>query len=172
MSGHGAPAMAVDGRGLRVAVVAASWHETVMDGLVAGAERALAAAGVTDGLMVRVPGSFELPVVAARLAPDVDAIVALGVVIRGGTPHFEYVCQAATTGLTEVAVRTGVPIGFGLLTCDDEAQALDRAGLPGSAEDKGAEAAQAAVATALVLRGLAGAATATGTGRPPASGAL
>ena len=102
--------------------------------------------------MLRVPGTFELAVAAARLAPTVDAVVALGVVIRGGTPHFDYVCQAATVGLTEVSVRTGVPGGFGVLTCDDEAQALDPAGQPGSSEDKGAEAAQAAVATALALR--------------------
>lgn len=154
MSGHGAPSLSVDGGGLRVAVVAASWHDVVMGGLIDGARRGLEAAGVTDVRWVRVPGSFELPVAAARLAPTVDAVVALGVVIRGGTPHFDYVCQAATVGLTDVAVRTGVPVGFGLLTCDDEAQALDRAGLPGSAEDKGLEAAQAAVATALVLRDL------------------
>jgi len=103
---------------------------------------------------VRVPGTFELPVAAARLAadPQIDAIVALGVVIRGGTPHFDYVCQAATTGLTEASVRTGIPIGFGVLTCDNEQQALDRAGLPGSTEDKGHEAAMAAVATVLALR--------------------
>jgi len=164
MSGRGAPELAVDGRGLRVAVVAASWHERVMGGLLAGAERALAAAGV-EAVVIRVPGTFELPVVAANVAPTVDAVVALGVVVRGGTPHFDYVCQAATVGLTEVAVRTGVPVGFGVLTCDDEAQALDRAGLPGSSEDKGAEAAQAAVATALVLRGLAGERT------PPTPGA-
>lgn len=154
MSGHGAPSLAVDGSGLRVAVVAASWHDVVMDGLIDGARRGLEAAGVTDVRWVRVPGSFELPVAAARLAPTVDAVVALGVVIRGGTPHFDYVCQAATVGLTDVSVRTGVPVGFGVLTCDDEAQALDRAGLPGSSEDKGLEAAQAAVATALVLRGI------------------
>lgn len=153
MSGHGAPTLAVDGSGLRVAVVAASWHDVVMGGLIDGARRGLAAAGVTDVRWVRVPGSFELPVAAARLAPSVDAVVALGVVIRGGTPHFDYVCQAATVGLTEVSVRTGVPVGFGVLTCDDDAQAIDRAGLPGSSEDKGLEAAQAAVATALVLRG-------------------
>ena len=117
--------------------------------------RALAEAGVEDVEVLRVPGSFELPVAAARVvAGGADAVVALGVVIRGGTPHFEYVCSAATSGLTQVTVRTGVPVGFGLLTCDDEAQALDRAGLPGSREDKGYEAAQAAVATALVLRGL------------------
>ena len=164
MSGRGAPELAVDGRGLRVAVVAASWHERVMGGLLAGAERALAAAGV-EAVVIRVPGTFELPVVAANVAPTVDAVVALGVVVRGGTPHFDYVCQAATVGLTEVAVRTGVPVGFGVLTCDDEAQALDRAGLPGSSEDKGAEAAQAAVANALVMRGLAGERT------PPTPGA-
>ncbi|MFI2752028.1 6,7-dimethyl-8-ribityllumazine synthase [Cellulomonas sp. P22] len=152
MSGAGAPSLDVDGTGLRVAVVAASWHTVVMDGLVAGAQRALAAAHVSDVTLVRVPGTFELPVAARYAAEHVDAVVALGVVIRGGTPHFEYVCQAATAGLTDVAVRTGVPVGFGVLTCDDEAQALDRAGLPGSHEDKGAEAAEAAVATVLALR--------------------
>lgn len=152
MSGAGAPTLTLDGTGLTVTVVAASWHEEVMGGLLAGAERALAEAGAT-ATVVRVPGSFELPVAAAAAArAGVDAVVALGVVIRGGTPHFEYVCQAATLGLTQVAVQTGVPVGFGVLTCDDEAQALDRAGLPGSSEDKGAEAAQAAVATALALR--------------------
>ncbi len=155
MSGAGAPRLTLDGSGLRVTVVAASWHTEVMDGLVAGAERALAAANVRDVRLLRVPGSFELPVAAGRVArTGVDAVVALGVVIRGGTPHFDYVCSAATQGLTDVAVRTGVPVGFGLLTCDDEAQALDRAGLPGSSEDKGAEAAEAAVATVLALRGL------------------
>jgi 6,7-dimethyl-8-ribityllumazine synthase len=154
MSGRGAPApQAVDGAAdLRVVVIAASWHERVMDGLLDGARRALKDAAVRDVREVRVPGTFELPVAAARLAPAVDAVVALGVVIRGATPHFEYVCQAATQGLTEVAVRTGVPVGFGVLTCDDEAQALDRAGLPGSAEDKGYEAAQAALHTAVALR--------------------
>ena len=154
MSGAGAPTLDLDGRGLKVVVVAASWHTTVMDGLVAGAHRALAEAGVEDVTTVRVPGSFELPVAAQRAAGTADAVVALGVVIRGGTPHFEYVCQAATWGLTEVGLRTGVPVGFGVLTTDDEQQALDRAGLPGSRENKGAEAAQAAIATALTLRAL------------------
>jgi 6,7-dimethyl-8-ribityllumazine synthase len=153
MAGHGAPAAeAVAGAaGLRVAVVASRWHTVVMDGLLGGARRALAESGVDAVTEVRVPGSFELTVAAARLAASHDAVVALGVVIRGGTPHFDFVCQGTTTGLTEVAVRTGVPVGFGLLTCDTEAQALDRAGLPGSAEDKGYEAAQAALATAVTL---------------------
>jgi 6,7-dimethyl-8-ribityllumazine synthase len=154
MSGSGAPeAGAVEGaEKLRVALVASTWHQAVMDGLVAGARRALAESGVGDVTEVRVPGAFELPVAAARLAQaGFDAIVALGVVIRGGTPHFEYVCQAATAGLTAVAERTGVPVGFGVLTCENEQQALDRAGLPGSPEDKGYEAAAAALATAVVL---------------------
>jgi 6,7-dimethyl-8-ribityllumazine synthase len=159
MSGHGAPDIdtstlaaqaAADGRTLRVAVVAASWHTEVMDGLLDGARRAASDAGL-EPVIVRVPGSFELPVAAARLAQEFDALVALGVVIRGGTPHFDYVCQAATTGLTDVSVRTGIPVGFGVLTCDNEQQALDRAGLPGSSEDKGYEAAVAALTAAAVL---------------------
>ena len=155
MSGSGAPALDIAGvAGLRVAVVASSWHEAVMDGLVAGAVRTL------DGLevrheLIRVPGAFELPIVArAAAVAGFDAVVALGVVIRGGTPHFDYVCQAATDGLARVATDTGVPVGFGLLTCDDEEQALARAGLPGSIEDKGREAAEAALATVVTLRGL------------------
>jgi 6,7-dimethyl-8-ribityllumazine synthase len=148
----GAPTISADGSGLRVAVVAASWHQTVMDGLLHGARRGLADAGVTDVDVIRVPGTFELPVACANLADRYDALVALGVVIRGGTPHFEYVCQAATVGLTDVATRSRTPIGFGVLTCDNEAQALDRAGLPGSSEDKGHEAASAAIATVTALR--------------------
>ena len=153
---QGAPALYIDGQGLRVAIVAASWHLTVMDGLIDGARRGLADAGGVSVDLVRVPGAFELPVACSRLAASYDAVVALGVVIRGGTPHFDYICQAATMGLTEVSVRTGVPVGFGVLTCDDEQQALDRAGLQGSSEDKGHEAATAAVSTAMTLRALRG----------------
>lgn len=157
MSGKGAPELSVKNCGdLRVAVIAAQWHQKVMDGLVDGALRALHELGIDEPTLLRVPGSFELPVVAKVLADrGYDAVVALGVVIRGGTPHFEYVCQGVTQGLTQVSVDTGVPIGFGVLTCDDEAQALDRAGLPGSHEDKGHEAVTAAVATATVLRTVA-----------------
>ena len=156
MSGHGAPTLSVDAAGARVVVVASSWHDQVMDGLVAGAQRALADAGVTDVTLVRAAGSFELPLVAqAHALAGADAVVALGVIIRGGTPHFEYVSSAATDGLARVALDTGVPVGFGLLTCDDEAQALDRAGLEGSREDKGREAAEAALATWAVLRSVA-----------------
>ena len=157
MSGEGAPVLNVqDVRGLRVAVIAAQWHEKVMDGLIDGARRALKEYGVEEPVLLRVPGSFELPVVARGLAVrGFDAVVALGVVIRGGTPHFDYVCEAATMGLTQVSTDTGVPIGFGLLTCDDDEQALDRAGLPGSHEDKGFEATTAALATAVLLRDIA-----------------
>jgi 6,7-dimethyl-8-ribityllumazine synthase len=156
---EGVPAIQVDGRGLRVVIVAASWHSTVMDGLIDGARRGLADAGVASVDLVRVPGAFELSVACSRLAASYDAVVALGVVIRGGTPHFEYICQSATMGLTDVSVRTGVPVGFGLLTCDDDEQALARAGLEGSSEDKGHEAATAAVATVVTLRDLAPAQT-------------
>ena len=153
MSGSGAPRAApVDGRGLRVALVAATWHDDVVAGLMAGARRALADCRVAEVTEIAVPGSFELPVAATRLAATgVDAIVALGVVVRGGTPHFEYVCAGATTGLMEVSTRTGIPVGFGLLTCDTLDQARDRAGLTGSSEDKGYEAALAAVTTAAAL---------------------
>ena len=155
MSGQGAPSIDVnDAKGLAVTVVAGFWHEEISEALIAGAMRVLDAAGAVTTL-VRVPGSFELPVASqAALNAGADAVVALGVIIRGGTPHFEYVSSAATQGLTDVALRTGKPVGFGVLTLDDEQQGLDRAGLPGSKEDKGAEAAEAALQTALVLRGL------------------
>jgi 6,7-dimethyl-8-ribityllumazine synthase len=154
MAGHGAPtAEPLDCHGLRVAVVAASWHTQVMDGLLAGAQRAFDDHKVEAPVVVRVPGTFELPVVAAALAAQAyDVVVALGVVIRGGTPHFEYVCNAATDGLTRVALDHQTPVGFGVLTCDDEQQALDRAGLEGSREDKGYEAASAALLTAQTLK--------------------
>src|SRR4051812_35805471 len=156
MSGAGAPDTQekIDASGLKVVVVAGTWHEQITDGLIAGAERTLSEAGA-EYTIVRVPGSFELPVVSkGALDAGADAVVALGVIIRGGTPHFEYVSSAATDGLTRVAIDTGKPVGFGVLTLDDEQQGLDRAGLPGSKEDKGAEAADAAIRTALVLRAL------------------
>ena len=155
MSAEGRPEeTAVDGTGLTVAVVHGTWHPAIADGLLAGARRLLEAAGA-EVQLVEVPGSFELPVVAqAALNAGADAVVALGVIIRGGTPHFDFVADAATRGLTDVALVTGKPVGFGVLTLDDEQQGLDRAGLPGSKEDKGAEAATTALRTALTLRAL------------------
>jgi 6,7-dimethyl-8-ribityllumazine synthase len=155
MSGHGSPTLTLDGADtLTVTIVAGQWHEQIATGLLDGAIRVLDQAGCNYSV-IRVPGSFELPVVAkAALEAGSDAVVALGVIIRGGTPHFEYVSSAATTGLTDVALATGKPVGFGVLTLDDEAQGIDRAGFPGSSEDKGAEAAEAALATALELKAL------------------
>ncbi|MEO2130235.1 MAG: 6,7-dimethyl-8-ribityllumazine synthase [Microbacterium sp.] len=157
MSGTGAPEReTIDGSGLDIVIVAGQWHETIANGLLDGARRALDAAGASYRV-VPVPGSFELPVVAkAALDAGADAVVALGVIIRGGTPHFEFVSSAATDGLTRVALDAGKPVGFGVLTLDDEAQGIDRAGLPGSREDKGFEAADAALRTALALRELRG----------------
>ena len=153
MSGEGRPEeQRIDGTGLTIAIVHGTWHPVIADGLLAGARRAVAESGAT-AVEYPVPGSFELPVVAkAALQAGADAAVALGVIIRGGTPHFEYVSSAATDGLTRVALDTGKPVGFGVLTLDDEQQGLDRAGLPGSKEDKGAEAASAALQTAVLLR--------------------
>jgi 6,7-dimethyl-8-ribityllumazine synthase len=155
LSGSGAPTIGINGEGLRVVIVAASWHAIVMDGLIAGAARACLEANA-EATLIRVSGSFELPIVAQACAEsgDYDVVVALGVIIRGGTPHFEYISKATTDGLTRVALDTRTPIGFGVLTCDTDEQALDRAGLPGSKEDKGAEATAAAIMTAITLREL------------------
>ena len=149
MSGSGAPQLEVSGEGLKVFVIASSWHTTIMDGLIAGARKELVRAGATDVTVWRVPGAFELPL-AAELAIDKGAqvVIALGVVIRGETPHFDYVCDAATQGLTQVQINRKIPIGFGLLTVNTEQEALNRAGLANSREDKGAEAVQAALTMA------------------------
>ena len=155
MSGEGRPDIEVPrSEGLRLAIVATRWHAKITDNLLARALEAAAKAGVEEPTVVRVAGAVELPVVVQALARDHDAVVALGVVIRGGTPHFEYVCDAVTAGLTRVALDESTPVGNGVLTCDTEEQALARAGFPDSVEDKGVEATSAALDTALVLRGL------------------
>lgn len=156
MSGAGRPELQLDARGIRVVIVAGQWHEVISDGLIAGAERALTAAGA-EWTLVRVAGAFELPVVSqAALEAGADAVVALGVIIRGGTPHFDFVANAATDGLTRVALDTGKPVGFGLLTLDDEQQGIDRAGFADSKEDKGQEAAEAALQAAISIRSIRG----------------
>lgn len=158
MSGEGRPEVELDleeCEGLRLAVVATRWHRELTDRMV---ERALVAAAeaklVEDPTVVRVAGAIELPVVAQALARNHDAVVALGVVIRGGTPHFDYVCDAVTAGLTRVALDESTPVGNGVLTCDTEEQARERAGFPQSTEDKGYDATVAALSTAHVLRAL------------------
>jgi len=156
VSGEGRPVVAEvpDASDLRLGVAAATWHSEIVDALLARALAVARAAGITQPTVVRVPGTVELPVVCQQLARTHDAVVALGAVVRGGTPHFEYVCDAVTAGLTRVALDEGVPVGNGVLTTNTREQAVERAGGPGSAEDKGAEACLAALHTALVLRDL------------------
>jgi 6,7-dimethyl-8-ribityllumazine synthase len=150
------PQLIPEGFGLRVAVLRSLFNETVVEGLRAGAEAALLEMGVApdDITVVDVPGAFELPL-AARVAAEsgrFDVVVALGAVIRGETDHYEYICREAAAGLARVAQQTRIPVGFGVLTVHDEAQAQARSA-PGAA-NKGAEAARAAVMMAGVVRKL------------------
>lgn len=155
MSGAGRPAAeAVDAAGLSLAIVATRWNAAITDAMVERGVAAAKACGVDAPAVVRVAGAVELPVVAAALAARNDAVACLGAVIRGGTPHFDYVCDAVTYGLTRVALDTGTPVGNGVLTCDTIEQAEQRCGGPGSKEDKGWAAVIAALDTALVLRAL------------------
>jgi 6,7-dimethyl-8-ribityllumazine synthase len=156
MSGSGEPELDLeDASRVHLAIVASQWHSTICESLLNGATTAAAKAGITSPTIVRVAGAIELPVIVQALARSHDAVVALGVVIKGETPHFEYVCDAVTAGLTRVSLDESTPIGSGVLTTLDEQQALDRAGLPDSKEDKGAQAATAAIASALTLHALA-----------------
>ncbi len=153
MSGSGRPQPGtVDAADLTLAIAGTRWHADITGSLVDRAAAAAKACGVEDVLVVRVTGAVELPVVAQELARHYDAVVCLGAVIRGGTPHFEYVCDAVTAGLTRVALDAGIPVGNGVLTCNSVEEALDRCGLPDSSEDKGWEAVVAALDTALLLR--------------------
>jgi 6,7-dimethyl-8-ribityllumazine synthase len=152
---HGVPDLpTLDASDLRLGIVASTWHETICDALLDGARRVATEAGITEPTVVRVLGAIEIPVVAQALAATHDAVIALGVVIRGETPHFDYVCDAVTQGLTRVSLDASTPVANGVLTVNTEHQALDRAGLPNSGEDKGAQAAAAALSTALTLRRL------------------
>ena len=169
MSGSGTPTQEpIDAAGLTLGIVAATWHREISDSLLARAVACAKASGVPSPTVVRVPGAIELPVVAQALAQTHDAVVALGVVVRGGTPHFEYVCDSFTAGLTRVSLDTGKPVGNGVLTTEGEQQARDRAGTEDSAEDKGWEATAAALQTALVLRDLRTPKQSTGFGVNPA----
>ena len=155
MSGVGVPDMpALDASGIKLAIVASTWHTKICDALLDGALRVATASGIAEPTVIRVLGAIEIPVVAQELAKTHDAVIALGVVIRGGTPHFDYVCDAVTQGLTRVSLDESTPVANGVLTVNTEEQAIDRAGLPGSAEDKGEQAASAALATAITLRDL------------------
>ncbi|MEQ4301992.1 6,7-dimethyl-8-ribityllumazine synthase [Plantactinospora sp. B6F1] len=156
MAGFGEPGLStVEASGLSVGVVAARWHGELTDHMVDRAVTAAKACGVDDVLVVRVAGSVELPVVAQALARRCDAVVALGVVIRGATAHFDYVCQSVTEGLTRVALDSGKPVAHGVLTVNDLEQARARAGLPDSVEDKGWAATAAALEAAVAIRDIA-----------------
>lgn len=158
MAGAGAPNLSVNATGLRVAIISGSWHDEIMTGLTEGAVASVTDSGASHALF-QVAGSFELPALAQTALTPVseggggfDLAVCLGVIIRGGTPHFEYVSSAVTDGLTRVQLDTGRPVGFGVLTTDNEQQALDRSGLPGSIESKGREAAEAALHLAVQMQ--------------------
>ncbi|KAA1248505.1 6,7-dimethyl-8-ribityllumazine synthase [Mycobacterium simiae] len=153
--GAGVPDIpALDASGVRLAIVASTWHAEICDALLAGARKVATESGIDNPTVARVLGAIEIPVLAQELARSHDAVVALGVVIRGETPHFDYVCDAVTQGLTRVSLDASTPVANGVLTTNTEEQARDRAGLPTSAEDKGAQATAAALTTALALREL------------------
>lgn len=147
MSGEGAPVISVPKLGpVKVAIVSAQWHIEICKALVDGARRACDEAGVADLRVEWVPGSFELPLACSYLlSGGYDAVIALGLVLKGETPHFDFVCNGVTSGLMDLMVTLRKPIGFGVLMCNTLEQAQARAGLPGSVEDKGYEAANAAL---------------------------
>lgn len=147
----------LDASGLRIAIVVSRFNQTITEQLLEGALESLRRCGIDEEriLVARVPGSFEIPLAAQKIAErgDIDAIVCLGAVIRGETPHFDYICASATSGVEQVALRTGIPLSNGILTTENVEQALNRSGLKYG--NKGAEAAQGAVEMANLLRRLA-----------------
>ena len=154
MAGFGEPGVTeVDAAGMTVGVVAARWHGELTDHMLDRAVAAAKACGA-EAVVARVAGSVELPVVAQALARRCDVVVALGVVIRGETAHFDFVCRSVTDGLTRIALDTGKPVAHGVLTVNTIGQARDRAGFDGSAEDKGWAATVAALDAALTIRAL------------------
>ncbi|MGA3489025.1 6,7-dimethyl-8-ribityllumazine synthase [Micromonosporaceae bacterium DT55] len=154
MAGFGEPGVTeVDAAGMTVGVVAARWHGELTDHMLDRAVAAAKACGA-ETVVARVAGSVELPVVAQALARCCDVVVALGVVIRGETAHFDFVCRSVTDGLTRIALDTGKPVAHGVLTVNTIGQARDRAGFDGSAEDKGWAATVAALDAALTIRAL------------------
>ena len=130
----------------RVAIISSSWHLDICNDLIAGAQRALKAASISKIEVTYVPGSFEIPL-AAQLAFEqgVDAVVAVGLVLEGETPHFDYVCQGVTQGVMDVSLKFSAPIGFGVLMCNTLDQAIARSGRPEGIEDKGYDSAVAAI---------------------------
>jgi 6,7-dimethyl-8-ribityllumazine synthase len=155
MAGFGDPHMdTVEAAGLKLGIVGARWHSDLVDHMVDRAQAAAKACGVDDVITLRVAGSVELPVVAQALAKQCDAVVALGVVIRGETAHFNYVCDAVTAGLTRVSLDEQTPVGHGVLTVESLGQAKDRAGLEDSIEDKGWQSTVAVLDAVRAIRSL------------------
>ncbi|MEV6344629.1 6,7-dimethyl-8-ribityllumazine synthase [Actinoplanes sp. NPDC051851] len=153
MAGFGDPHMeTVDAAGLRLGIVGSRWHNDLVDHMIERAQAAAEACGVTDVYVARVAGSVELPIVAQALTRRCDAVVALGVVIKGETQHFEYVCDAVTAGLTRVSLDEKTPVAHGVLTVQSLGQARDRAGLEDSIEDKGWQSTVAVLDAALAIR--------------------
>lgn len=141
--------------GVKIAIISARWHEEICNALVDGAKRALSEAGISNLDVIHVPGSFELPLAAQyALKAGADAAIVLGVVLRGETPHFDYVCQGVTDGVMQVSLTLDKPVGFGVLTVDTFEQAVARSGISGSKEDKGYDSAVAALDLLRVKREL------------------
>ena len=154
MSGAGTPAGELSeilgseaGKGKKIAIIAASWHADVVEAMVERSHAALIGLGVSHVVTHRVPGSFEIPVMIANLIQKYDGFISLGLVLRGETAHFEYVCSGVTQGIMELSLSSKKPIAFGVLMCDTLDQAINRSGVVGSSEDKGLECAQAVIAT-------------------------
>ena len=147
MAGH-APEIAVPKFAkAKVAIISSSWHLDICNDLIAGATRALEAAEVKKIKVIYVPGSFEIPLAAQKMfEKGYDAVVAVGLILKGETPHFDYVCQGVTQGVMDVQLKWSKPVGYGVLMCDDLEQAIARSGRAGSKEDKGYDSAIAALA--------------------------
>lgn len=153
MSSEGSPDQKqLDGSGLAIAIVAGTWHAEIAENLIASAINFCESSGARAEV-IRVPGSFEVPLAAnAALDAGFDAVVALGVIIKGDTPHFDFVSSGVTHGLMDLMLTSKKPIGFGILTCENIEQTRLRSGLPGSTSDKGTEAASAALQMAILIK--------------------
>ena len=147
MAGHAPEIKVPQHPQAKVAIISSSWHPEICESLIAGARRALVAGSVKIIDVIYVPGSFEIPLAAQHaFEKGYDAVVAVGLVLQGETPHFDYVCQGVTQGVMDVQLKFSKPIGYGVLMCNDLDQAIARSGQPGSKEDKGYDSAIAALA--------------------------
>jgi 6,7-dimethyl-8-ribityllumazine synthase len=146
MAGHAPDISVPQMPNSRFAIISSSWHLDICNDLIAGAQRALIEAKVPEAKVIFVPGSFEIPLAAQKaFEKGYDAVVAVGLVLKGETPHFDYVCQGVTQGVIDVQLKFSKPIGYGVLMCNDIDQAIARSGRPGSKEDKGYDSAIAAL---------------------------